>query len=325
VSRPCSRCRPRRSEAGWVCASRAPASRQPGRPSCVTSTASTAVARPSRSEPTRLRDLLGGRTRQGRARDPLVRDPHGAAAAPRRSGPRGRTQAGGPGHTRRRTTVPSGRPRSTGPTAVAIGRDPRGPAVPSGGQTLRPATLPLGQPAPDPEPLLVRERVVEAVAADRAGAQMRFASRVEPPFSGKKASGSASRHLASSIHARSSASNASFVASSASTATEASSRPTAVELHGRHPARRPARQALNHYRLWRGPSRSTTRWSAGTTRGRDRGGDTDDGPRTRRGPIREQGLAQTRSSSASRRRRSPSRRRDLAVPSGMPRTFATSR
>jgi hypothetical protein len=118
---------------------------------------------------------------------------------------------------------PDARP-GDGPTTVACRTD--GVARPIRRSALRPPTLALRQAAPDPEPLVVVERVIEAVAAHRTGAQMRLASRVDPPFSGKKASGSASRHLASSIQARSSASNASFVVSSAMKPTNRSSQPT---------------------------------------------------------------------------------------------------
>ena len=60
--------------------------------------------------------------------------------------------------------------------------------------TLELAPLALRHAAADTEALVVGEGVLDA--------QTRLASRVEPPFSGKKASGSVCAHRARSCHAR---------------------------------------------------------------------------------------------------------------------------
>ena len=73
--------------------------------------------------------------------------------------------------------------------------------------TLDPAALPLGQPAPDAEPLIVLECVLQALGTHLARRQTFLASRVEPPFSGKNASGSVCAHSARSCQPSSSASS----------------------------------------------------------------------------------------------------------------------
>ena len=58
------------------------------------------------------------------------------------------------------------------------------------GLALEPPALALRQPAPDTEALVVLKGVLQALGPDLAAAADLFASRVEPPFSGKNASGS---------------------------------------------------------------------------------------------------------------------------------------
>ena len=63
---------------------------------------------------------------------------------------------------------------------------------------LEAAALPLGQAAPDAEPLVVLECVLEALGTHLAAGADALGLRVEPPFSGKKASGSVCEHSARS-------------------------------------------------------------------------------------------------------------------------------
>ena len=147
----------------------------------------------------------------------------GGAAAPTFStavshGPRAVIGAAQGGHERRaarisRTTRSrptttraarhrSGRACPNTTTAADVG-DVGGCGKPGGGSdgaAAEPAALTLRQTAPDAEPLVVGQRVLEALGLDLAAVQIFLASRVEPPFSGKKASGSVSAHSARSCH-----------------------------------------------------------------------------------------------------------------------------
>ena len=62
------------------------------------------------------------------------------------------------------------------------------------------ATLPFREPTPNPEALVVPSAYSRQSARTSQREQMRLASRVDPPFSGKNASGSVCEHKARSCH-----------------------------------------------------------------------------------------------------------------------------